>query len=127
MKKIFMMAAVYIVAASCNRTALPSKTPYANAEIKNDKGNIILAGHCSPNVMQQPPYKEWFDKSYDAYTVDTATVQHLKPILQNQTMEIFLGSWCGDSKREVPRMIKILQAASFDTANLKIVFVDNST
>ena len=127
MNKIFMMAAACIVALSCNRTAMPSNTTYANAEIKNEKGNTILAGHCSLNIMQQNPYKEWFDKSYDAYTVDTATVQQLKPLLDKTTIEIFPGSWCGDSKREVPRMIKILQAASFDTSKLRIVFVDNST
>ena len=121
------MAAVYIVVISCNRTAMPSKMPYANIEIKNENGNTILAGHCSLGIMQQDPYKEWFNKSYDTYTVDTATVQQLKPLLNNTTIEIFLGSWCGDSKREVPRMIKILQTASFDTSKLKIIFVDNST
>jgi tetratricopeptide (TPR) repeat protein len=127
MNNIFMMALVCTVVLSCNRAAMPSQTAYANAEIKNEQGNTILAGHCSLNIMQQGLYKEWFDKSYDAYTIDTATAAALKPLLEKTTIEIFLGSWCGDSKREVPRMIKILQAASFDTSKLKIVFVDNST
>ncbi|CAN5541815.1 hypothetical protein BH10BAC2_BH10BAC2_37470 [soil metagenome] len=127
MKNICMMAAVSIVAISCNRAALPSQTSYANAEIKNEQGNTILAGHCSFNMMQQAPYKEWFDKSYDTYAVDTTTALQLKPLLAKTTIEIFLGSWCGDSKREVPHMIKMLQAATFDTAKLKIIFVDNST
>jgi tetratricopeptide (TPR) repeat protein len=127
MNKIFVMASVCIVTLSCNRATIPSQTAYANAEIKNEQGNTILAGHCSLNMMQQGLYKEWFDKSYDAYTIDTATVAALKSLMQKATVEIFLGSWCGDSKREVPRMIKILQAASFDTLKLKIVFVDNST
>lgn len=127
MKNMLMMATAYTIAVGCNQAALPSKTPYANTEIKNDKGNIILAGHCSVNMMRQAPYDEWFDKSYDTYTVDTPMVQQLNPLLRNKRIEIFLGSWCGDSKREVPRMIKILEAASFDTSKLSIVFVDNST
>jgi len=122
-----MMATVCIVAVSCSRTAMPSNTPYANTETKNEIGNTILTGHCSLGIMQQAPYKEWFNKSYDTYTVDSTTVQQLKPLLNHTTVEIFMGSWCGDSKREVPRMIKILQAALFDTSKLKIIFVDNST
>lgn len=127
MKNIYMMAAVCIVALSCNRAAMPSQTSYANTEIKNEQGNMILAGHCSFNMMQQAPYKEWYDKSYNSYSVDSITALQLKPLIGKTTIEIFLGSWCGDSKREVPHMIKVLQAASFDTAKLKIIFVDNST
>jgi len=35
-----------------------------------------------------------------------------------------MGTWCGDSKREVPRFIKVLEAANFPVDNLKIVAVD---
>jgi tetratricopeptide (TPR) repeat protein len=48
----------------------------------------------------------------------TPAAEQLKPLLQNKRMEVFLGSWCGDSKREVPHMIKILQKAGIDTARL---------
>jgi thiol-disulfide isomerase/thioredoxin len=126
MKNIFMMAAVCIVAVSCNRAAMPSATPYINAEIKNEQDNTILAGHCFVSKLYTAPYKDWFYKSYNEYTVDSAAANQLKPLLKNKTIEIFLGSWCGDSKREVPHMIKILQAASFDTADLRLIFVDNS-
>jgi len=126
MKNIFMMAAVCIATVSCNRAAMPSATPYINAEIKNEQGNTILAGHCSVSKLYITPYKDWFDKSYNEYAVDSVTANQLQPLLENKTLEIFLGSWCGDSKREVPRMIKILQTASFDTAGLRLIFVDNS-
>jgi tetratricopeptide (TPR) repeat protein len=76
------------------------------------------------SILQTNPYNEWFYKSYNNYTVDTNTVRLMQSRLTGKTIEVFLGSWCGDSKREVPRLIKILQAANFDTANLKLVFVD---
>ena len=46
-------------------------------------------------------------------------------MLKKKKIDIFMGSWCGDSKWEVPRMIKLLQAAGFDTTNLAIVCVSN--
>jgi hypothetical protein len=36
-----------------------------------------------------------------------------------------MGTWCGDSKQEVPRMIKILLAAGMGTSNLSIIAVGN--
>ena len=32
-----------------------------------------------------------------------------------------MGTWCGDSKREVPRFVKILEHMAFDLAKLKII------
>jgi tetratricopeptide (TPR) repeat protein len=125
MKKIFIVAVAALFAA-CNQSIVPSTTPIINTEIVNEKKLTILAGHCSISSMQMANYKEWYDKNYNEYKVDSSVVPAIKPMLQNKTIEIFLGSWCGDSKREVPRMLKVLQAASFDTSNVKIIFVDNA-
>jgi len=125
MKKIFT-AVFAVVLAACNTHIAPSSTPIANAEIVNEKKQTILTGHCSISSMQWSNYKEWYDKSFSSYSIDSSIISQLQPLLQNKTIEIFLGSWCGDSKREVPRMLKLLQAASFDTSNIKVIFVDNA-
>jgi len=122
-----MVAVILGLTVSCHRAALPAATPILNAEIKNASGQLILAGHASPSAMQQPNYKAWFDNSYNSYNIDMPSVQQLKPLLKDKSVEIFLGSWCGDSKREVPRMLKILENAGVDTANVSLIFVDNST
>lgn len=127
MKYNFILVGLCTIVGACHHSAVPSTTPIVNTEIKNQSGNTILAGHGSISILQTMPYKEWFDKQYNSYTVDSSTVQLLAPRLANKTIEVFLGSWCGDSKRETPRLIKILQAAHFDTSRLKLVFVDNST
>jgi thiol-disulfide isomerase/thioredoxin len=121
-----MVAAVLCMATACHRSLVPATTPVTNLEIKNESGQLILAGHGSHSVLQQPNYKAWYDQSYNAYTTDTATVFQLKPLLNHTRMEVFLGSWCGDSKREVPHMLKVLQQAGMDTAKVLLVFVDNS-
>ncbi len=122
-----MVAAIICIATACHRSLVPATTPVTNLEIKNESGQLILAGHGSHSVLQQPNYKAWYDQSYNAYMDDAAMVAQLKPLLAKKSIEIFLGSWCGDSKREVPRMLKILQHADMDTANVSLIFVDNST
>ncbi len=127
MRHIFMMAIVSIAATACTSHIMPSTTPIVNKQIQNEQNNTILAGHCSASMLDAAPYKEWFYKAWDAYTIDSFTLNRIRPLLKNKVADIFLGSWCGDSRREVPRMIKILRAAGTDTANIHLIFVDNST
>ncbi len=127
MKNIFIVAAVLMCAASCHRALVPNTATPINQEIKNESGQTILAGKATISSMQMPAYKTWYDDSYNKYAVDAASAQQLKPLLKNKHIEVFLGSWCGDSRREVPHMIKILREAGMDTARLSLVFVDNSS
>jgi thiol-disulfide isomerase/thioredoxin len=39
---------------------------------------------------------------------------------------MFFGTWCHDSQREVPRMLKILEAVGFPQADIKMVTLDFS-
>lgn len=127
MKHIFVVAVILVCTAACHRAIIPVVTPVINTEIKNESGQTILVGRASVSAMQMANYKTWFDDSYNKYTVDAGSTQQLKPLLQNKRMEIFLGTWCGDSRREVPRMLKILQSAGMDSTQLSLIFVDNSS
>lgn len=122
-----MVAVIIVLTAACQRLPITTNSEVMNQEIKNESGQIILAGKASPAVMQQPNYKTWYDQSYNSYQLDALTIQEISPLLKNKHIEIFLGSWCGDSKREVPRMLKILNNAGVDTTKLSLIFVDNST
>ena len=35
-----------------------------------------------------------------------------------------MGTWCGDSKREIPRFYKVLKAAKFNVSNLEMIAVN---
>lgn len=101
------------------------KTPVLNFEKKGADGQPMLLGHCNPSVFNNEPYNNWFQKNYAAHQIDSVSIEDLKPLLKKKKIDIFLGTWCGDSKWEFPRMLKILAAANFDTSNLSIVCVSN--
>jgi tetratricopeptide (TPR) repeat protein len=75
--------------------------------------------------MQQAPYSEWYEKNYAAYQPDSSATAALQQALRGKSIDIFLGSWCGDSKREVPRMLKLLDAAGVSAKQIRIIFVSN--
>ena len=123
--KLICIAAMALLCFSCNRKITP-QTSVSNQSAYTDKrGDPMLLGVHKKEDLQQTPYKEWFDKNYADYKIDSAAASALKPFLQNKQFEIFMGTWCGDSRREVPRMFKILEYAGVQASQIKLVMVDN--
>ncbi|CAM1363492.1 Thiol-disulfide isomerase or thioredoxin [Tenacibaculum sediminilitoris] len=94
-----------------------------NLATKNENGNLV--GIATKKDFQQEPYgSDWFNDFYSYYETDKGTVEKLKPYLKDIKIKGFMGTWCGDSKREVPNFYKILDEAKFDYANLELVTVN---
>jgi thiol-disulfide isomerase/thioredoxin len=125
MKYFFVLILAMVFDLYPHAIAAQVKTPVLNFEKKGWDGQPMLLGHCSASVFNNEPYNSWFQKNYVAHQIDSLTLLELKPLLKKKKIDIFLGTWCGDSKWEFPRMLKILLAANFDTTNLSIVCVSN--
>lgn len=123
--KNILAVAVACIAMACHRHSTLHKTAYVNTVTTSGTGSPVLLGYCSPSMLQIPPFQTWYDTMYASYQTDAATIQQLQPRLSNRTVEVFLGTWCGDSRREVPRLIKVLQEAHFDTSHLTLIFTGN--
>lgn len=53
-----------------------------------------------------------FSSSYQAFEVDQFELAALRAINDKVTIVALFGTWCHDSKREVPRLIKLLEAVA---------------
>ncbi|MDB2385638.1 thioredoxin family protein [Polaribacter sp.] len=91
---------------------------------KNKQGDLI--GFANKASFSEAPFNTWFTKNFDSYTPDATTVEELKSKLKGIKIKAFMGTWCGDSKRETPRFYKILEATDFDFKNLELVTVNRS-
>ena len=63
---------------------------------------------------------EMFKRNYDAYQV-TAGIDGLPADLK---VKILFGTWCHDSEREVPRMLKLLAASGVKEENISLISLD---
>lgn len=95
-----------------------------NLEVTSKDGSKKLLGQITRDALLKTPYSEWFQKEYDAYSVQKITVPAQK--LSKTEIIIFMGTWCGDTRREVPRFLKILDSLRFPPENLRIICLDNS-
>lgn len=123
--KLFCLALIAgLVLYACSQK-INSVNTVTNIQSKDSRGNAMLLGICDRESLLQSPYKEWFAKNYDGYSIDSLTADKVKPLLKQQHFDIYLGTWCGDSRREVPRMLKILDYCGVKPTNIRLIMVDN--
>lgn len=91
---------------------------------QGDPQNTQLIGKINQDGLMAPPFDSWFIKNKNDYQPDPVRVKALSEQLHHYTITAFMGSWCGDSKREIPRLYKILEASGFDLNRLTMVAVD---
>ena len=58
--------------------------------------------------------------------MDIETLGTIQKRLKEYKILAFMGTWCGDSKREVPHFYKILDAIDYPMDNLTMIAVDNT-
>lgn len=94
-----------------------------NKEIALEGETPFLLGKIDKTGLTSPNYKTWFYKNYDDYTLDETTITAIGKNLNDYSIKLFMGTWCGDSKREVPRFYKILEACNFPKNQLSVIAV----
>jgi tetratricopeptide (TPR) repeat protein len=86
-----------------------------------------LLGICSAKDLEQQPYDTWYKPNYESYNPSAEIVSQLKKLRSDKfKLKIVFGSWCGDSKREVPKMMKVLSTIGFPEKNIQLIGVHDS-
>jgi hypothetical protein len=125
MKNIRIMVAMLCLACATHMAF--SQTTLINQDSLglDANGKPMLLGKHNRQALLQPPFAEWFLANYQAYTVDSFTCTFVKPLLAGKQLTLFLGTWCGDSRREVPRLLKMLDCCGYPMDQLTLVMVSN--
>ena len=118
MKKLFLLLIILsavIYAQEKNKFVTDEKS-----------GKPLLLGICDRTAFADTSFSWWFNSEFDNYSVDSVTLKDIPDKLKDLKITIVLGTWCGDSRREVPRFFKILDKLSFDKKNLTMICVDRN-
>jgi len=117
------MAMAIIANISCRSTSLAHQS-YKHEQTGSIENKMLL-GENSIEKLQQEPYGSWFNKNYADYKPDTTVCEILKSKLADKGFVIFMGTWCSDSRREVPRMLRILDYCGVNSSRIKIIMLSN--
>ena len=137
MKKLFIILSATLLVA-CNSSKEKNKLDENtskemisenNKEKLNDtvpyEDSVMLLGKANRKGFQMDAFKDWFNAGYESYSVESETVEKLKPLLKDVEITVFMGTWCEDSQRETPHFYKILDEANFDESKLTLITVSD--
>ncbi len=122
MKKIILFITIFTF-ISCGTY---TKTIVKKAGISKKSTKKNLVGIVDKNSFMQVPYQNWFNKNFTNYKIDEISVAGIKKNLNGVTIKGFMGTWCGDSRRETPRFYKIMETAGFNFKKLELITVNHS-
>ena len=72
----------------------------------NQHGELHLCGPFDINEQGEDSlYAPWFNKRYDEFKLDDTTYSWSSE-LNDVEVDIYMGTWCGDSKKWVPSFLK---------------------
>jgi hypothetical protein len=68
----------------------------------------------------------WFGEEYLTYQPAREYLDRIPEFLTDVDIVCFVGTWCSDSKRDVPRMIRIFQTKNLPPEKLQLIGVDRA-
>jgi hypothetical protein len=90
---------------------------------KNTKFDGLI-GICQRTDLQRGEFSGYFFKEYAHYSPKKEVITLLKNKIYSYTITLVLGTWCSDSREQVPGFFKILDELDYNSNYLEIICVN---
>lgn len=84
----------------------------------------ILIGDCNRQGLMLPIFAESYTLEYSSYVPNPEKLPLLAAYGNDYRIVVVMASWCGDSKEQVPRFLKIADYAGISESDIQIICVD---
>ncbi|MDA3860642.1 MAG: thioredoxin family protein [Melioribacteraceae bacterium] len=118
MNKVFTILLIFVLTITAqdkNKTTIDTKS-----------GTPMLVGLCDREAFADTNFAWWFNSGYKFYDPDADVVSKILDVKTEYSITIVMGTWCSDSRREVPRFYKLLDALNFSEGKIELINVDRS-
>lgn len=92
--------------------------------VDDKTGRPMLVGITDRSAFELPDFSVWYNTEYIGYEPDGFILGQITELSDSIDIQIFMGTWCSDSRREVPRFQKILDLAGFEQKYLQIININ---
>ena len=124
-RSLLIQFLIYI--AFTNLSFAENVTEQCNFERKSPGswyGDVNMIGPVDRKGFSIPPYSTWFVTEYNDYQANVNVIEDIKKNdlsdLNELEITVFMGTWCSDSKKQIPRLYKILDQVDFNEDRLSI-------
>lgn len=85
-----------------------------------------LLGYFQSDELLQDPHDIWFNEEFDSYQIgEEALIELMNMDLEDIEVLVVMGTWCTDSRREVPRFLKLSQLIGLEQDKVKFIGTDS--
>jgi thiol-disulfide isomerase/thioredoxin len=103
--------------AGCASSHFPVRPPPAQETVEQ--------GWIDREVLERPEHQS-FKTVYDTVHIRLPFIAMMKGMVGEVETIVFLGTWCSDSRREVPRFLKIVDALGIPGDRVRLFALDRS-
>ncbi len=86
----------------------------------------VLVGNCNRQALTSGEFGNYFNPEYKEYKPSEKLINELRTKINNVSIVVVFGEWCGDSQEQVPRFIKIMDEAGMDSSNITLIAVNRA-
>ena len=90
----------------------------------NYEGEEILVGPITLERLKQEPFAEWYNLYYEGTPPNTEQLDQIADELYETKITLFLGTWCSDSREQIPGFIRMLKYSGYDFDNLNLIGIE---
>lgn len=85
---------------------------------KSNMQEGMLVGKFDKQDLEQAAFSGWFNSGYEDFNPSEEAMKTIKKNIGDYEIVAFMGTWCSDSRRETPKVFKILEDAGYDMSQL---------
>jgi len=98
-----------------------------NQKVFDEKSNgEIMIGYCTLVGISDTAFLSAYQKEYDAFKSQKTLLIQMYSLLDGITVTIVMGTWCSDSKEQVPRFMRLFDDLEHSFASPKFICVDRN-
>lgn len=108
--------------------AMHTNAQNINKKMVDPNRNIeVMINKCTRAAITSfAEFKSSYDPFYSSYVPDSTSLPMLSKVLNHKKVTIVLGTWCGDSKYQVPHFLKIMDALKVKEDDITFIGVDGA-
>lgn len=96
-----------------------------NYSVSTVNEKLVLDGRLNRAQLNVLVKENWLTINYKSYKLDSSTYKNLvQTDLDSLSFLIFAGSWCSDTKLELPRFLKVIDTLNLGKNPLDMYFLD---
>ena len=103
-----------------------SLTSFSQTEYLSKSGKAThLWGVHGVQALNSEPYSEWYEKSISKFEPNLSDLGDID-LLEKAEVKIYIGTWCGDTKKWVPKFIELWKELDLSTDQIQLIALHNS-